>query len=87
MSIPLFKVHSCKDYYDVQRVLYRNSLLLMFIMFTMACSMFCHLHKQPYLMHERENPQETFGGGQGAKVLVWQSSLGLDVCTYDNLLL
>lgn len=48
--------------------------------------MFCHLQKQTHLMHERGNPQETFGGGQ-APQFGFSLSLGSDVCTYDNLLL
>lgn len=50
-------------------MLYTNSpaLLLTFIMFTIARSMFYHLQKQPYLMHKRGNPQETFRGGQMPK--------------------
>lgn len=63
-----FKVHSCKINMMYSRCCIQiHTLLLTFIMFTMACSMFCHLQKQPYLMHTGENPQETFGGGQVPK--------------------
>lgn len=60
-----FKVHSCKVNMMYSRCCVQtHTPLLMFIIFTMACSTFCHLQNQPYLMHKRENPQETFGGGQ-----------------------
>ncbi len=67
----------------------KSPTLLLFVMFTTACSTFCHIQKQPYLMHKRGNPQETFGGGQVPKF--WFDSrpwawicVPMTTCCYDS---
>lgn len=56
-----YKVHSCEIY-----MMYNRGCIQIH-----PCPpwhvVFCHLQKQPYLMHKQGNPQETFGGRQVPK--------------------
>lgn len=62
-----FKVHYCKTTMKYSRCWRQSHTLGLMFRIRKWRFLFCHLQKQLYLMHKRENQQVTFGGEQMPK--------------------